>query len=177
MNSRGSRFQAGDPRDRADAMLARARARRGYVVTPEDATSPMDAMNTMQIPRAVIRAAEGLPDEPETTRSLPGPAGRSRAQAPERTPEVAEREPQVEEWETELADPPTGPLPALADNTITTHVRPPTRSPSPEPRETQPREAQPREAHPRQVDGLIPTIQEPSERRSSLSRRLDGDAD
>lgn len=43
-----------DPRERADALLARARARGAYVVTPEDALSPMDAANTQQIPRSVV---------------------------------------------------------------------------------------------------------------------------
>ena len=43
-----------DPRERADALLARARARGAFVVTPEDATSPMDAANTQQIPRSVV---------------------------------------------------------------------------------------------------------------------------
>ncbi|MGH3622603.1 MAG: hypothetical protein ACRDQ5_12555, partial [Sciscionella sp.] len=60
-----------DPRERADAMLARARARRGYIVTPEDATSPMDAMNTQQIPRSVIDAVDSG-EEHEVTRSIPG---------------------------------------------------------------------------------------------------------
>lgn len=43
-----------DPRERADALLARARARGAFVVTPEDAQSPMDASNTQQIPRSVV---------------------------------------------------------------------------------------------------------------------------
>jgi hypothetical protein len=52
-----------DPRERADAILARARARGAFVVTPESAVSPMDAANTLQIPRAVVAAA----DDPEAT--------------------------------------------------------------------------------------------------------------
>lgn len=53
-----------DPRERADALLARARARSPFVVTPEVATSPMDAANTQQIPRAVVNQIdrEGDPD-------------------------------------------------------------------------------------------------------------------
>jgi len=43
-----------DPRDRADALLSRARARGGFVVTPDNMTSPFDAVNTQQIPRAVV---------------------------------------------------------------------------------------------------------------------------
>lgn len=61
-----------DPRDRADAMLARARARRTGIVTPDDAVSPMDAASTQQLPRAVVSAADQPPDEERTT-SIPPP--------------------------------------------------------------------------------------------------------
>ncbi|HYS40040.1 MAG TPA: hypothetical protein VEO01_30870 [Pseudonocardiaceae bacterium] len=47
-----------DPRERADAALARARARGAFVVTPDDAISPMDATSTLQIPRSVVAAAD-----------------------------------------------------------------------------------------------------------------------
>jgi hypothetical protein len=57
-----------DPRERADALLARARARSPFVVTPEDATSPMDAANTQQIPRAVVNRID---DDPDTTAVVP----------------------------------------------------------------------------------------------------------
>lgn len=43
-----------DPRDRADALLSRARARGGFVVTPDNMTSPFDSSNTQKIPRAVV---------------------------------------------------------------------------------------------------------------------------
>jgi hypothetical protein len=56
-----------DPRERADAALARARARGAYVVTPDDAVSPMDAASTVQIPRAVVNAA----DQGESTMVIP----------------------------------------------------------------------------------------------------------
>lgn len=56
-----------DPRERAEAILARARARGAYVVTPDSATSPMDASATIQIPRVVISAA----DEAERTTVFP----------------------------------------------------------------------------------------------------------
>ncbi|MGB3441479.1 MAG: hypothetical protein WBA97_22250 [Actinophytocola sp.] len=58
-----------DPRDRADAILARARARGAFVVTPESAVSPMDAASTLQIPRAVVAAADGR--DPEATMVVP----------------------------------------------------------------------------------------------------------
>lgn len=59
-----------DPRERADALLARARARGAFVVTPEDATSPMDAANTQQIPRAVVNQID-RGEDPETTAVVP----------------------------------------------------------------------------------------------------------
>ncbi|MBB4903923.1 hypothetical protein [Actinophytocola algeriensis] len=58
-----------DPRERADAILARARARGAFVVTPESAVSPMDAANTLQIPRAVVAAADER--DPEQTMVVP----------------------------------------------------------------------------------------------------------
>jgi hypothetical protein len=58
-----------DPRERADAILARARARGAFVVTPESAVSPMDAANTLQIPRAVVAAADA--QDPEQTMVVP----------------------------------------------------------------------------------------------------------
>jgi hypothetical protein len=62
-----------DPRERAEAALARARARGSYVVTPDDAISPMDAKNTLQIPRSVILAAARRDDDPEATMVVPAP--------------------------------------------------------------------------------------------------------
>ncbi|WP_158885270.1 hypothetical protein [Amycolatopsis anabasis] len=58
-----------DPRERADALLSRARARGAFVVTPEDATSPMDSANTQQIPRAVVSEIDRSQD-PDTTTKL-----------------------------------------------------------------------------------------------------------
>ena len=59
-----------DPRDRADALLARAQARGVFVVTPDSATSPMDSSNTQQIPRAAIDGLDRSQD-PDTTTQLP----------------------------------------------------------------------------------------------------------
>jgi acyl-homoserine lactone acylase PvdQ len=106
-----------DPRERADAALARARARSRFVVTPDDAISPMDAMSTIQIPRAVVTAA----DQSENTMVIPA------GQIPQSSQQPQQRQPEPEE-------PPA----------------------------------------PRQLDGLVPTIQQPGPRRSLLSRRLDG---
>ncbi|NUT98685.1 MAG: hypothetical protein HOY78_42450, partial [Saccharothrix sp.] len=47
-----------DPRARADAALARARARGIHVVTPDNMTSPMDSSATQQIPRSMVNAAD-----------------------------------------------------------------------------------------------------------------------
>ena len=62
-----------DPRERAEAALARARARGSFVVTPDDAVSPMDAKSTLQIPRSMIVAAARLDDDPEATMVVPAP--------------------------------------------------------------------------------------------------------
>jgi hypothetical protein len=56
-----------DPRDRADALLARAQARGGFVVTPDNATSPMDSSSTQQIPRSVVTELDRNQDPDDTT--------------------------------------------------------------------------------------------------------------
>lgn len=58
-----------DALSRAEETLARARARR-HVVTPDDATSPMDSASTVQIPRVVIEAIDPHTD-PELTMIVP----------------------------------------------------------------------------------------------------------
>ena len=58
-----------DALSRADEALARARGR-AHVVTPEDATSPMDAAATVQIPRRLIAAVDPAHD-PESTDVFP----------------------------------------------------------------------------------------------------------
>lgn len=47
-----------DPRLRADEILARSRARGAFVVTPDNATSPMDASTTQRIPREIFGVGE-----------------------------------------------------------------------------------------------------------------------
>lgn len=71
-----------DPRERADAALARARARGAFVVTPEDAVSPMDAASTVQIPRAVMNALDPHQQTADTTMVLPAADGRNRPNPP-----------------------------------------------------------------------------------------------
>lgn len=57
-----------DPRNRADETLAHARARGAFVVTPDNATSPMDASTTVRIPRG---AMPGGGSEPNPTIQFP----------------------------------------------------------------------------------------------------------
>jgi hypothetical protein len=114
-----------DPRERADAALARARARGAFVVTPDDAISPMDATSTQQIPRSVVTAA----DNADNTMVI----ARSQINQIYQQPQPQQHRP-VEQPYPEPEEPPA----------------------------------------PRPVDGLVPTMQQPSPRRSLLSRRLDG---
>lgn len=73
-----------DPRERADATLARARARGAFVVTPESAISPMDAASTLQIPRTVVAANDERQSDPDATMVVPGSVARGRGEgAPE----------------------------------------------------------------------------------------------
>lgn len=64
-----------DALKRADQVLARARARRTGIVTPDSATSPMDQTNTVQIPRVLVAAADPRtvdPDfDPDATMTIP----------------------------------------------------------------------------------------------------------
>ncbi|WP_026197011.1 hypothetical protein [Sciscionella marina] len=61
-----------DPRDRADAVLERASALRRGVVTPINATSPMDASATSRIRRSVVEEAQRRVEE-QDTQSIPAP--------------------------------------------------------------------------------------------------------
>ncbi|SHG47242.1 hypothetical protein [Streptoalloteichus hindustanus] len=72
-----------DPRERADELLARARARGGFVVTPDSATSPMDAANTIQIPRIVVDSVDPRnAGDLESTLILPPTPSPARPPAP-----------------------------------------------------------------------------------------------
>ncbi|MCX2733893.1 hypothetical protein OOZ19_26920 [Saccharopolyspora sp. NFXS83] len=75
-----------DPRDRADETLARARARGAFVVTPDNATSPMDASTTVRIPRTVVAAADQAPADADSTMAIPQPATRPQ-ERPEQRPQ------------------------------------------------------------------------------------------
>ncbi|HEU5475847.1 MAG TPA: hypothetical protein VFV67_34860 [Actinophytocola sp.] len=140
-----------DPRERADAALARARARGSFVVTPESAISPMDAASTLQIPRNLVSAIDRRDDDPEATMSLP-------AVEPEDTrPAIAQE---------------------AATQSLASPAPPARRAPERAPREPvamswAPPEPDP-EPQPEHVEGLVPTVKQPPATRSSLSQRLDG---
>ncbi|MGI8308231.1 hypothetical protein [Saccharopolyspora hattusasensis] len=85
-----------DPRRRADEALARARARGAFVVTPDNATSPMDAASTVRIPREVVNQA----DSADTTQVLP-PQGQQPQQHPQQQSLRQRLEPQHGGWPTE----------------------------------------------------------------------------
>ncbi|OLF08285.1 hypothetical protein [Actinophytocola xanthii] len=145
-----------DPRERADAALARARARGAFVVTPESAVSPMDAASTLQIPRTVVAANDDRHDDPEATLVVPSPLVRAR---------------------------PTENVPAIAQEAATDMVATPPGMRSRQRRiedaerlrqQRRPRPAPAPEAHTEELDGLIPTTKQPPSTPSTLSQRLEG---
>lgn len=140
-----------DPRERADATLARARARGAFVVTPESAISPMDATSTLQIPRSVVAAVDD--NDPEATMVVP--ASDLRARELDEAPAI------MQEASTQvLASPgPRRPPETPAQDGTMTWAPPPKPAPPPEPE---------------RVEGLVPTVKQPPTTRSSLSQRLDG---
>ncbi|GAA4549083.1 hypothetical protein [Amycolatopsis samaneae] len=143
-----------DPRERADALLARARARGAFVVTPDKATSPMDSANTQQIPRSLVAEIDRGQD-PDTTTQLPASL-------------IEENDhPLAASAPTTRLDVPGSPHQA------TTPLTPrPQAQPIASPLKEQPvPEQQP--AAGEEVGGLVPTVKQTSGR-SNLSRRLDG---
>jgi hypothetical protein len=140
-----------DPRDRADAILARARARGAFVVTPESAVSPMDAANTLQIPRAVVNAADDRERDAETTMVVPA------VRPQEELPAIAQE--------------------ALTDVVAVPHPGPRSRQRRLEQHQSmlaaQAAARAAAESVPEQVDGLVPTVKHPPVP-GSLSERLDG---
>ncbi|QYN25158.1 hypothetical protein [Amycolatopsis sp. DSM 110486] len=133
-----------DPRDRADALLARARSRGAFVVTPDNMTSPMDASNTQQIPRSVVSELDQ--QDPDTTTQLPASLIEENDEHP------------LAKAST------TTPLEVPAAQVTTPLVARPQAAPVPSPL---------REPAEEELTGLVPTIKQ-SSGRSNLSRRLDG---
>ncbi|MFI6097287.1 hypothetical protein ACIA8G_17110 [Lentzea sp. NPDC051213] len=120
-----------DPRDRADAMLARARARGRNIVTPDNMTSPMDASDTQQIPRSLVNAVDPRRDPDSTMILQPAQMGQQQQQ---------HRPPPHRPGHTQ-------PLPVMDEAEVTQVVQP----------------------------GVIPTVSNHQQTRSSLSQRLSGD--
>jgi hypothetical protein len=132
-----------DPRDRADAMLARARARGRNIVTPDNMTSPMDASDTLQIPRTLVNAVDPRLDPDSTMILPPGQMGQLGQQRPPQ--QMHAQSMQVQQPPQQPAPP--QPRPVADDAEITQVVQP----------------------------GVIPTVSNHQQTRSSLSQRLSGD--
>jgi hypothetical protein len=155
-----------DPRDRADALLARAQARGAFVVTPDNATSPMDSSNTQQIPRSMVNEIDHGQD-PDTT-------GRIAASVIEENDHpLAGAQPttrlEIGGGERHRQPQPTAPISRRPQAT-------PITSPLKTPQPTTPLKtpsAQEDDSEGREFSGLIPTTTQ-STGRSNLSRRLDG---
>ncbi|GAB3154439.1 hypothetical protein [Amycolatopsis sp. NPDC004378] len=148
-----------DPRDRADALLARAQARGVFVVTPDRATSPMDSSNTQQIPRAQIDGLDRSRD-PDTTTQLPA------SLIEENDHPLAGSAPtrRMETQGGRRAQPTT----PLSTPTPTTPMHTPlARRPQAEPITSPLKEPDPEDT------GLVPTVTQ-TNGKSDLSRRLDG---
>jgi hypothetical protein len=135
-----------DPRDRADAILARARARGAFVVTPESAVSPMDATSTLQIPRAVVAAADER--DPEATMVVPAAVVHGRD-----LPAIAQE--------------------ALTDVVANPAPGPRSRQRRLEQHQNMLAARAARQTEPVELDGLVPTVKQPPSTQS-LSQRLDG---
>jgi len=165
-----------DPRARADALLARASARGAFVVTPDNATSPMDSANTQQIPRSVVAEIDRSSD-PDTTTQLPasliaendhpfaGPEPTTRLDMPPMRAEGATR---PQPYPRQPGVQPTRPLPQAT----TPLTRRPPAAPVQSPLIERPEAEQ--ETAENEVGGLVPTVKQNTSGRSNLSRRLDG---
>lgn len=187
-----------DPRERADAALARARARGAFVVTPESAVSPMDAANTLQLPRIVVADNDArYEDDPDATLVVPIAEVRDNvpAIAQEALTDVVGSPPGIRSRQRRIED-------AIARGAAVRQQKaeqesmPPAAQPQPQqqpvhvpaqpqtaPAQTQPVPVQPELAEPQQpakpaapeaMDGLIPTTKQHPAGPGSLSERLDG---
>ena len=190
-----------DPRERADAVLARARAKGAYVVTPDDAVSPMDASSTVQIPRAVVNAVDNTDGNdtmviPAATArghvppQQPGPAtppqgfpqpGRRRQTGPHQPGHNSGQHPPVPQPGHNSGQYPpvwqpghnSGQHPPVPQPGHNSGPYQPVPPPMPQPMPQAPQAWTDEQAdEARQLDGLVPTTQHTQ--RSSLSRRLDG---
>jgi hypothetical protein len=135
-----------DPRERADAALARARARGAFVVTPEDAISPMDAASTLQIPRIVVSSLDQQGGDSEATMVVQHPLADSQPTQSRPSPRPPHQQQQQQ--------------PYAPQHHHHHQPGPPRQAPPPE------QEQQP--------EGMVPTVHQPPKPRPTMSQRLDG---
>jgi hypothetical protein len=184
-----------DPRDRADAALARASARNRWAVTPNNATSPMDAKPTVQIPRVVVNANDPREQDPDTTVVLPGSVAAGQVPVP---PQQGHQIPTTQQLPMTQQ---SQPLPHVQQSQPLPHVQPqqiPANQqsqplPHVQPQQQHVQQSQPlphvppNQQHPqqqgqrpdseqptKQLPGIIPTTQQTPGRRISLTDRLSG---
>ncbi|MET1074196.1 MAG: hypothetical protein ABWY11_16230 [Umezawaea sp.] len=138
-----------DPRDRADALLARARARGAQIVTPDNMTSPMDSSATQQIPRTVVNAVDPRQVDPESTMiisaQLAAGGGRPPQQAPQKPPQHQPQQPVQQQYQQQQ------------------------QAPQQHQQHYQPEPGQ------RVNPGSVPTVQQGPGKRPSQTQRLSGD--
>jgi hypothetical protein len=171
-----------DPRDRADAAFARASARNRWAVTPDNATSPMDAKPTVQIPRVVVNAADPREQDPDTTIVLPGSVAAGQVPVPpqqqgqqipttQQLPHVQQSQPlpHVQQSQPLPHVQQSQPLPHVQQSQPLPHVQP-TQQLHPQQPGQRPDSEQPT----KQLPGIIPTTQQTPGRRISLTDRLSG---
>ncbi|MGH3880626.1 MAG: hypothetical protein ACRDSK_26675 [Actinophytocola sp.] len=166
-----------DPLDRADAVLARARARGAFVVTPESAVSPMDAANTLQIPRVVVSSNDE--QDPHSTVVVPRPSvtgeppeERIPAIAQEALTDVVGAPPGIRSRQRRIED-----ARARAAARQQQPFGDPDLSHEPEPMPAVPkhsRHATSVEPRPEDVNDLFLATEQPPTDTGSLSQRLDG---
>jgi hypothetical protein len=121
-----------DPRERADAALARARARGAFVVTPEDAISPMDATSTIQIPRIVVSSLDQRENDNEATMVVQHPLAQSQPTQSQPSPRPPQPHPYPHQQQHQ---PPQQPQPRDAEPEQPEGVVPTVKQP-PRPRRT-----------------------------------------
>ena len=161
-----------DPRDRADAALDRASARNRWVVTPNNATSPMDAKPTVQIPRIVVNAADPRDQDPDNTIVLPGSVAAGQVPVP------PQQQGQTQQLSQPQQLPQTQQLPQNHQYPQTQQFPHPHHQPRPLPQAHQQQPHQQQRPDPdqqtKQLPGIIPTTQQNPGRRISLTDRLSG---
>ena len=175
-----------DPRDRADAVLSKARARGKFVVTPENATSPMDSANTQQIARAVVAEIDQKQD-PDRTMVLPASLIAAHdhhlAEASPTRPLTKSVPDDAKTGSPQPSSPEISPVQQQPDQglVVTAGAPQPRSASSPntnrENSDTDTKRAEtssPDSASEQELEGLIPTITQKSSTFSSLSRTLEG---